>query len=106
MYLLLIPLPSPLVTTGQYMCFAENAHGIATSNSVFVRQSILNNFKEEPPITKTVEEGKPFTLPCEAPDGWPKPSVYWMIQVRRIFSVFSWTELRSWLLRNLTWLTC
>ena len=66
------------------MCFAENAHGVATSNSVFVRQSILNNFKEEPPITKTVEEGKPFTLPCEAPDGWPKPSVYWMIQVRGI----------------------
>ena len=27
------------------MCFAENPHGIATSNSVFVRQSILNNFK-------------------------------------------------------------
>merc|ERR1711963_645150 len=52
----------------------------ATSNSVFVRQSTLHNFKEEPPITKTVEEGKPFTLPCEAPDGWPKPSVYWMIQ--------------------------
>ena len=67
--------------TGQYMCYAENAHGTATSNSVFVRQSILNNFKEEPPITKTVEEGKPFSLPCEAPDGWPKPSVYWMIQV-------------------------
>ena len=44
--------------------------------------SFLNNFKENPPITKTVEEGKPFTLPCEAPDGWPKPSVYWMIQVR------------------------
>jgi hypothetical protein len=65
---------------GQYMCFAENAHGTATSNSVFVRQSILNNFKEEPPITKTVEEGKPFSLPCEAPDGWPKPNVYWMIQ--------------------------
>jgi len=65
---------------GQYMCFAENAHGTATSNSVFVRQSILNNFKEEPPITKTVEEGKPFQLPCEAPDGWPKPNVYWMIQ--------------------------
>ena len=63
------------------MCYAENAHGIATSNSVFVRQSVLNNFKEAAPITKTVEEGKPFTLPCEAPDGWPKPSVYWMIQV-------------------------
>ena len=75
--------PQPVCIPGQYMCFAENAHGVATSNSVFVRQSILNNFKEEPPITKTVEEGKPFTLPCEAPDGWPKPSVYWMIQVRR-----------------------
>ena len=66
---------------GQYMCFAENAHGVATSNSVFVRQSYLNNFKELPPITKTVEEGKPFTLPCKAPDGRPKPSVNWMIQV-------------------------
>jgi len=65
---------------GQYMCFAENPHGIATSNSVFVRQSILNNFKEEPPKTKTVEEGQPFTLPCDGPDGWPKPAIFWMIQ--------------------------
>jgi neuronal cell adhesion protein len=48
---------------------------------VFVRQSVLNNFKEEPPITKSVEEGRPFQLPCESPDGWPKPNVYWMIQV-------------------------
>ena len=90
---------------GQYMCFAKNEWGTATSNSVFVRAAILNNFKvssivcnitvkvslilttvknlqEQPPITKTVEEGKPFKLPCEAPDGWPKPNIYWMIQVR------------------------
>jgi len=65
---------------GQYICFATNEWGTAASNSVFVRQSILNNFKEEPPVTKTIEEGKPFSLPCEAPDGWPKPNVYWMIQ--------------------------
>jgi len=65
---------------GQYMCFAKNEWGTATSNSVFVRAAILNNFKEQPPITKTVEEGKPFKLPCEAPDGWPKPNIYWMIQ--------------------------
>jgi len=65
---------------GQYKCFATNEWGTATSNSVFVRQSVLNNFKEQPPITETVEEGKPFNLPCVAPDGWPKPSVYWMIQ--------------------------
>jgi hypothetical protein len=56
---------------------------------VFVRQSVLNNFKEEPPITKSVEEGKPFQLPCESPDGWPKPNVYWMIQVLIDFSLFS-----------------
>ena len=95
--------------SGQYMCFAKNEWGTATSNSVFVRAAILNNFKvssfviitsaisllnlslilttvknlqEQPPITKTVEEGKPFKLPCEAPDGWPKPNIYWMIQVR------------------------
>ena len=69
---------------GQYMCFAKNEWGTATSNSVFVRAAILNNFKEQPPITKTVEEGKPFKLPCEAPDGWPKPNIYWMIQVSPI----------------------
>ena len=82
---------------GQYVCYAENPHGIATSNSVFVRQSILNNFKEEPPITKTVEEGKPFTLPCEAPDGWPKPSVYWMIQVNNFVGRGKYI---LWLLEN------
>lgn len=34
---------------GQYQCFAENEHGIATSNSVFVRKAELNSFKDEPP---------------------------------------------------------
>ena len=66
---------------GAYTCYAKNDHGIAASNTVFVRQSTLNNFKEEPPITMSVEEGGPFKLPCQAPAGWPKPSVYWMIQV-------------------------
>jgi hypothetical protein len=71
------------------MCYAKNEWGTATSNSVFVRAAILNNFKEAPPLTKTVEEGKPFRLPCEAPDGWPKPNIYWMIQVRPFsFSFF------------------
>ena len=31
--------------SGQYMCFAKNEWGTATSNSVFVRAAILNNFK-------------------------------------------------------------
>ncbi|CRL00919.1 CLUMA_CG014272, isoform A [Clunio marinus] len=65
---------------GQYQCFAENEHGIATSNSVFVRKSELNNFKDEAIHTLEAQEGSPFQLKCQPPDGWPKPSVYWMIQ--------------------------
>jgi neuronal cell adhesion protein len=40
----------------------------------------LNNFKDEPPKTLAVEEGIPFGIKCHAPDGWPKPNVYWMLQ--------------------------
>ena len=66
---------------GDYTCFATNEWGTAASNTVFVRQSTLNSFKDVPPKTETVEEGNPLKLPCEAPAGWPKPDVYWMIQV-------------------------
>ncbi|GBP51761.1 Neuroglian [Eumeta japonica] len=67
---------------GQYQCFATNEWGTATSNSVFVRKTELNNFKEadEPQITAVADEGKPFKLGCQPPDGWPKPTVYWMLQ--------------------------
>lgn len=65
---------------GQYQCFAENEHGIATSNSVFVRKAELNTFKDELPKTVTANEGDPFKLQCQPPDGWPKPNVYWLIQ--------------------------
>ncbi|XP_033217712.1 neuroglian isoform X3 [Belonocnema kinseyi] len=65
---------------GQYQCFAENEWGTATSNSVFVRKSELNAFKEQGRKTAEAEEGNPFKLTCEPPDGWPKPSVYWLIQ--------------------------
>jgi len=53
---------------------------VATSNSVFVRKSDLNSFKEEPALTLSAQEGSPFSLRCQPPDGWPKPSVYWMMQ--------------------------
>lgn len=65
---------------GQYQCFAENEHGIATSNSVFVRKAELNTFKDEQPKSVTASEGDPFKLQCQPPDGWPKPNVYWLIQ--------------------------
>ncbi|XP_055709240.1 neuroglian isoform X1 [Phlebotomus papatasi] len=65
---------------GQYQCFAENEHGIATSNSVFVRKAELNSFKDDTPKVLTANEGQPFKLQCQPPDGWPKPNVYWLIQ--------------------------
>lgn len=65
---------------GQYQCFATNEMGTATSNSVFVRKSELNSFKNEDPMTETVNEGESVGLKCQPPDGYPKPSVYWMIQ--------------------------
>ncbi|XP_063870133.1 neuroglian-like isoform X1 [Scylla paramamosain] len=65
---------------GQYQCFATNELGTATSNSVFVRKSELNSFKNQDPQTVEVTEGEPVRLACQPPDGYPKPSVYWMIQ--------------------------
>ena len=74
-----------LYFAGSYICYASNEFGTAASNSVFVRQSTLNSFKEASPKTVSVEEGKPLKIECEAPGGWPKPTVYWMIQVCKYF---------------------
>ncbi|XP_055389470.1 neuroglian isoform X2 [Condylostylus longicornis] len=65
---------------GQYQCFAENEFGVATSNSVFVRKAELNAFKDDAPKEVQANEGAPFQLQCEPPDGWPKPTVNWLIQ--------------------------
>lgn len=48
---------------------------------MFVRKSELNSFKNEDPETETVTEGDPVGLKCQPPNGYPKPYVYWMIQV-------------------------
>lgn len=65
---------------GQYQCFAENEWGTATSNSVFARKAELNSFKDSAPEVQTVNEGEPYKLTCQPPDGWPKPNVYWLLQ--------------------------
>uniref|UniRef100_T1GJK1 Ig-like domain-containing protein n=1 Tax=Megaselia scalaris TaxID=36166 RepID=T1GJK1_MEGSC len=54
--------------------------GIATSNSVFVRKAELNSFNDEASKTIEAEEGRPFELKCSPPDGYPKPTVNWLIQ--------------------------
>lgn len=65
---------------GQYQCFAENQYGTATSNSVFVRKSTFNAFKDVPVNTLDVNEGDPFEMKCESPGGFPNPKLYWIRQ--------------------------
>jgi len=79
---------------GQYQCFAYNEWGTATTNSVFLRKAELNSFKEEEPKTVPAEEGQPWKLACSPPDGWPKPHVYWMLQVC-VFNLFYFLNIRT-----------
>ncbi|XP_017136257.1 neuroglian isoform X1 [Drosophila miranda] len=65
---------------GHYQCFASNEFGTATSNSVYVRKAELNAFKDEAAKTVVAVEGEPFMLKCAAPDGFPSPTVNWMMQ--------------------------
>ena len=80
---------------GQYQCFAKNKYGTAITNSVFVRKSELNNFKDEPPQTLVVNEGDPFGISCVPPDGWPKPVVYWMRQAQNWIKTINSSRYRS-----------
>ena len=65
---------------GLYQCFAENIHGTAVSNAVFLRKSELASFPETDPEVKNVIEGEPLTIDCNPPTGYPKPTIYWMVQ--------------------------
>ncbi|RWS06138.1 neuronal cell adhesion molecule-like protein [Dinothrombium tinctorium] len=67
------------VDEGLYQCFAENIHGTAVSNSVFLRKSELNSFADEEVHEKYAIEGQPLTLDCNPPTGYPKPAIFWII---------------------------
>ncbi|RWS30544.1 neuronal cell adhesion molecule-like protein [Leptotrombidium deliense] len=67
------------VDEGLYQCFADNIHGTAVSNAVFLRKSELNSFVDEAPEEKYVVEGDPLTLDCNPPTGYPKPVIFWII---------------------------
>jgi neuronal cell adhesion molecule len=66
---------------GEYLCFAENGDGTARSNLITVKKVFLESFVNES-VTREMEavEGDPFTLECLAPNGVPKPNIFWMIQ--------------------------
>ncbi|KAG1714169.1 Neuroglian [Nymphon striatum] len=65
---------------GLYQCNATNIHGTAMSNAVYVRKSELNSFPDGQPSSIAVEEGEPYTLVCNPPSGFPKPSIFWILQ--------------------------
>lgn len=66
---------------GEYLCYAENEDGTARSNPITVKKAFLENFQNESTITDLeAVEGEPFSLECVAPNGVPKPNIFWMIQ--------------------------
>lgn len=66
---------------GEYVCFAENEDGTARSTVITVKKAFLENFKNESTIREMeAVEGDPFSLECVAPNGVPKPNIFWMIQ--------------------------
>lgn len=65
---------------GIYQCFAKNKHGFASFPPLAVKNSFLEGFKDDSISIVEVHEGVPLKLECKAPNGYPKPTVYWMIQ--------------------------
>lgn len=65
---------------GEYFCLAKNKDGTARSTSVKLKRTFLENFKNDSVQTIEVQVGQPLKLECKAPDGYPKPSIVWLIQ--------------------------
>nr|XP_045622235.1 uncharacterized protein LOC123772893 isoform X5 [Procambarus clarkii] len=65
---------------GSYQCIAENSVGVAHSEVATVRRSVMGNFPKAEPRVVTATLGQSLSLPCTPPDGYPEPSVHWVIQ--------------------------
>lgn len=65
---------------GEYFCLAENEEGVARSNSVRLRRAFFENFKNVSVQTVVAEEDEALMLECKAPDGFPKPGNFWIVQ--------------------------
>uniref|UniRef100_A0A674P358 Neural cell adhesion molecule L1-like protein n=1 Tax=Takifugu rubripes TaxID=31033 RepID=A0A674P358_TAKRU len=67
---------------GIYRCFASNRLGTAISREIeelhFVFVSDVPKFPKETIEPVVVEEGQPFILNCNPPDGIPPLQIYWM----------------------------
>ncbi|XP_042912881.1 neuroglian [Parasteatoda tepidariorum] len=68
------------IDEGLYQCYASNRFGTSVSNSVFLRKAELNSFLDVEAKEKVVNEGDPLSLNCNPPTGYPRPTIFWMIQ--------------------------
>lgn len=65
---------------GEYICLAENEKGTARSNSIHLRRAFFDNFQNITVQIVKAEEGEALKLECSAPDGYPSPSKFWIVQ--------------------------
>lgn len=63
---------------GIYRCFASNKLGTAISREIEFIVPNVPKFPKETIDPVVVEEGQPFILKCNPPDGIPPLQIYWM----------------------------
>ncbi|XP_022078117.1 neural cell adhesion molecule L1-like protein isoform X2 [Acanthochromis polyacanthus] len=63
---------------GTYRCFASNKLGTAISTEIEFIVPNVPKFPKETLDPVVVEEGQPFTLKCDPPNGIPPLQIYWM----------------------------
>ncbi|XP_069570759.1 neural cell adhesion molecule L1-like protein isoform X4 [Brachyistius frenatus] len=63
---------------GTYRCYASNKLGIAISTEIEFIVPNVPKFPKETLDPVMVEEGQPFTLKCDPPNGIPPLQIYWM----------------------------
>uniref|UniRef100_A0A915JKP3 protein-tyrosine-phosphatase n=1 Tax=Romanomermis culicivorax TaxID=13658 RepID=A0A915JKP3_ROMCU len=88
---------------GGYQCRASNIFGVALSNIFEVRlgksfkghlylpfsterkrsPTALDHFANRPPQEVLAKLGQPLTLPCSAPYGVPRPTIFWLFRNAR-----------------------
>ncbi|XP_042243141.1 neuroglian-like isoform X6 [Homarus americanus] len=65
---------------GNYQCVAENSVGVAYSEVTPVRRAVMGNFPKAEPRVVTATLGQSLSLPCTPPEGYPEPSLHWVLQ--------------------------
>ncbi|XP_051906770.1 neural cell adhesion molecule L1-like protein isoform X5 [Hippocampus zosterae] len=63
---------------GKYRCFASNKLGTAMTETIELIVTTLPKFPKQNIEPIVVEEGEPFVLQCDPPEGVPPRKIHWM----------------------------